>query len=94
MTAERADDMVDRDLTITKARAEAFEAMQTRGHQTPRIRTMATQDDPVTVMRGMKALDKKTPINATPKFLGKVGVAVTAAANPSGFARVRLNGTF
>lgn len=50
MTTEQADDMVDRDLTVIEARAEAFEAMQTRGRQTPRIRTVATQDDPATVM--------------------------------------------
>ena len=31
MTTEQADDMVDRDLTVTEARAEAFEAMQTPG---------------------------------------------------------------
>ena len=45
MTAEQADDMIDRDLSITEARAEAFEAMQRR---TPaRIRTAApANDDP------------------------------------------------
>lgn len=50
MTTEQADDMIDRDLTVTEARAEAFEAMQTRGRNTPRIRTVATQDDPATIM--------------------------------------------
>lgn len=50
MTTEQADDMVDRELTITEARAEAFEAMQTRGRQTPRIRVVGSQDDPATVM--------------------------------------------
>ena len=50
MTTEEADDMVDRDLSVTEARAEAFEAMQTRTRATPRIRTGATQDDPATVM--------------------------------------------
>ena len=50
MTTEQADDMVDRDLTTTEARAEAFEAMQTRGRQTPRIRVIGSQDDPATVM--------------------------------------------
>ncbi|MDT8858021.1 Mu-like prophage major head subunit gpT family protein [Paracoccaceae bacterium Fryx2] len=50
MTTEQADDMVDRDLTVTEARAEAFEAMQTRGQATPRIRVIGTQDDAATVM--------------------------------------------
>lgn len=49
MTAEQADDMIDRDLTITDARAEAFETMQRR---TPaRIRTAApANDDPAVIM--------------------------------------------
>lgn len=51
MTTEQADDMVDRDLTITEARAEAFEAMQTRGRQTPHIRVIGSQDDPATITR-------------------------------------------
>lgn len=34
----------------TQARAAAAEALQTRARQTPRIRTVATQDDPATVM--------------------------------------------
>ena len=51
MTTEQADDMVDRDLTITEARAEAYEAMQTRGRQTPHIRVIGSQDDPATVTR-------------------------------------------
>ena len=50
MSTKEADDMVDRELTVTEARAEAFEAMQARSRQTPRIRTMGTQDDPATVM--------------------------------------------
>jgi len=33
MTTQQADDMVDRDLTTMEARAEAFEAMQTRARQ-------------------------------------------------------------
>ncbi|UWQ10240.1 HK97 family phage prohead protease [Aliiroseovarius crassostreae] len=56
MTAEQADDMIDRDLSITEARAEAFEAMQRR---TPaRIRTAApANDDPaVTMTRRADAL--------------------------------------
>ena len=51
MTPEQADDMVDRDLTITEARAEAFDAMQTRGRQTPRIRVVGSHDDPATITR-------------------------------------------
>lgn len=51
MTTEEADDMVDRDLTITEARAEAYEAMQARARQTPHIRTLTTYDDPATVMQ-------------------------------------------
>ncbi|MCO6385021.1 prohead protease/major capsid protein fusion protein [Oceanicola sp. 502str15] len=56
MSAEQADDMIDRDLSITEARAEAFEAMQRR---TPaRIRTAApANDDPaVTLTRRADAL--------------------------------------
>lgn len=49
MTAEQADDMIDRDLTITEARAEAFEAMQRR---TPaRIRTAAPANDDPAALR-------------------------------------------
>ena len=51
MTGEQADDMIDRDLTTTEARAEAFEAMQTRSRQTPKIRVTGTQDDPATTMQ-------------------------------------------
>ena len=51
LTAEDADDMIDRDLSITEARAEAFEAMQTRNRQTPRIRVVGTQDDNATTMQ-------------------------------------------
>ena len=50
MTTEQADDMVDRDLSVIEARAEAFEAMQTRGRQTPRIRVVASAEDPATVL--------------------------------------------
>jgi HK97 family phage prohead protease len=56
MTAEQADDMIDRELSITEARAEAFEAIQRR---TPaRIRTAApANDDPaVTMTRRADAL--------------------------------------
>ena len=46
MTSEQADDMVDRELSITEARAEAFEAMQDRGRTTPRIRTAQREVTP------------------------------------------------
>ena len=49
MTTEQADDMVDRDLNVTEARAEAFEAMQARTRATPRIRVIGSQEDPATV---------------------------------------------
>lgn len=46
MTSEQADDMVDRELSITEARAEAFEAMQDRGRRTPCIRTAQCEVTP------------------------------------------------
>ncbi|EPX78402.1 prohead protease/major capsid protein fusion protein [Salipiger mucosus] len=52
MTSEQADDMVDRELSISEARAEAFEAMQDRGRTTPRIRTATREaDNPATVLQ-------------------------------------------
>lgn len=52
MTSEQADDMVDRELSITEARAEAFEAMQDHGRTTPRIRTATREaDNPATVLQ-------------------------------------------
>jgi len=51
MTTEQADDMDDRDLTTMEASAEAFEAMQTRARQTPRIRTVASHEDPAITMQ-------------------------------------------
>ena len=49
MTAEQADDMIDRELSVTEARAEAFEAMQRRAPA--RIRTAApANDDPAVIM--------------------------------------------
>ncbi len=51
MSAEQADDMIDRDLSVIEARAEAFEAMQTRSRQTPRIRVVnAANDDPAVML--------------------------------------------
>ncbi|MCM2562498.1 Mu-like prophage major head subunit gpT family protein [Lutimaribacter sp. EGI FJ00015] len=52
LTSEQADDMVDRELSITEARAEAFVAMQDRGRTTPRIRTATSEaDNPATVLQ-------------------------------------------
>lgn len=57
MTADQADDMIDRDLSVTEARAEAFEAMQARTRATPRIRVVGSNDDPaVTRTRRADAL--------------------------------------
>jgi HK97 family phage prohead protease len=75
MTAQQADDMIDRDLTITEARAEAFEAMQRR---TPaRIRTAApANDDPaVTMTRRADALHARVsgeaPSDEARPFVGE-----------------------
>lgn len=75
MTAEQADDMIDRDLSITEARAEAFEAMQRR---TPaRIRTAApANDDPtVTMTRRADALyarvSGEAPSDEARPFMGE-----------------------
>lgn len=46
MTAEAIDDMIDREIDATAARAEAFEAMRERQRSTPRIRVVANHDDP------------------------------------------------
>lgn len=52
LTSEQADDMVDRELSITEARAEAYVAMQDRGRTTPRIRTATREaDNPATVLQ-------------------------------------------
>lgn len=55
MTAEQADDMIDRELSIMEARAEAFEAMQTRNRQTPRIRVVSAANDEPAVMLTRRA---------------------------------------
>ena len=47
---EEAGEELTDDEVRTQARAAAAEALQTRARQTPRIRTVATQDDPATVM--------------------------------------------
>lgn len=47
---EEAGEELTDDEIRTQARAAAAEALQTRSQQTPRIRTVATQDDPATVM--------------------------------------------
>jgi HK97 family phage prohead protease len=46
---EAGEELTDDELRAN-ARAAAAEALQTRARQTPRIRTVATQDDPATVM--------------------------------------------
>ncbi|WP_429816389.1 prohead protease/major capsid protein fusion protein [Ensifer sp. B1-9] len=51
MTAEQADDMIDRDLSVTEARAEAFEAMQARTRNTPRIRVVSPSSEDPAVIR-------------------------------------------
>jgi HK97 family phage prohead protease len=51
MTMEQADDMVDRDLTITEARAEAFEAMQERSAKLPKIKMGQSHEDPAATMQ-------------------------------------------
>lgn len=55
MTTEQADDMIDRDLSVTEARAEAFEAMQTRTRNTPRIRVVSPSSEDPAVMRTRRA---------------------------------------
>lgn len=77
MTSEQADDMVDRDLSITEARAEAFEAMQDRGRTAPRIRTAApANDDPAVILtRRADALYARTsgvaPSDEARPFMGE-----------------------
>ncbi|WP_353641373.1 prohead protease/major capsid protein fusion protein [Mesorhizobium sp. WSM2239] len=51
MTTEQADDMIDRDLSATEARAEAFEAMQARTRNTPRIRVVSPSSEDPAVIR-------------------------------------------
>ncbi|ANL47954.1 peptidase U35 phage prohead HK97 protein [Rhizobium phaseoli] len=51
MTTEQADDMIDRDLSITEARAEAFEAMQARTRNSPRIRIVSPSSEDPAVIR-------------------------------------------
>jgi HK97 family phage prohead protease len=48
---EEAGEELTDDEVRTQARAAAAEALQTRARQTPRIRTVAKQDDPATVMQ-------------------------------------------
>lgn len=56
MTAEQADDMIDRELSITEARAEAFEAMQRRTPARIRTAAPANADPAVTMTRRADAL--------------------------------------
>lgn len=55
MTTEQADDMIDRDLSVTDARAEAFEAMRTRTRNTPRIRVVSPSSEDPAVIRTRRA---------------------------------------
>lgn len=58
---EAAGDELTDDEVRANARAAAAEALQTRQQQTPRIRTVATQDDPATAMtRRAEALYART----------------------------------
>lgn len=50
MTVDQADDMIDRELDVMAARAEAFEHMQARQRSTPRIRVVAQHDDPAAIV--------------------------------------------
>ncbi|RVT84553.1 peptidase [Rhodobacteraceae bacterium CCMM004] len=51
LSAEWADDLIDRDATVTEARAAAFEETQKRAASQPRIRVVSTQDDAATTMQ-------------------------------------------
>lgn len=55
MTTEQADDMIDRDLSVTEARAEAFEAMQVRTRNMPRIRVVSPSSEDPAVIRTRRA---------------------------------------
>jgi len=50
MTTEAIDNMIDRDLDPVAARAEAFDTMQSRQRNTPRIRVVANHDDPAAIV--------------------------------------------
>jgi HK97 family phage prohead protease len=51
LTAEWADEQIDGEATVTEVRAAAFEAMQTRGRNTPRIRIVGASADDPAIMR-------------------------------------------
>ncbi|MGK9052126.1 prohead protease/major capsid protein fusion protein [Neorhizobium petrolearium] len=75
LTAEQADDMIDRNLTVVEARAEAFEAMQTRTRNQPRIRVVASHDDPAALRtRREEALYARVsgtaPTDAARQYMG------------------------
>lgn len=52
MTAELADGMIDRNLTVEQARSEAFDAMLKRSQSAPAIRIAASAEDPAVQRRG------------------------------------------
>lgn len=51
LPATWADEQIDDDATVTEARAAAFEAMQTRGRKTPRIRVISAGGDDPAIIR-------------------------------------------
>ncbi|NRP70195.1 hypothetical protein ILFOPFJJ_01073 [Ensifer psoraleae] len=66
MTAEQADDMIDRDLSVTEARAEAFEAMQARTRNTPRIRVVSPLSEDPAMIRTRREEALYARVSGTP----------------------------
>ena len=50
LTPEQADDMIDRDLSVIEARAEAFDALQTRSAAQPKIKIVGSSEDPAVIL--------------------------------------------
>ncbi len=50
-TSEQADELIDGDSTVEQARAAAYEIMTARTQQTPRVRIVASNDDPATIVK-------------------------------------------
>lgn len=55
LSAEWADTQIDAEATVVEARAAAFEAMQSRSQQTPRIRVVGASGDDPTIIRQRRA---------------------------------------
>jgi phage major head subunit gpT-like protein len=56
-TSEQADELIDQDATVEQARAAAYELMTARSNAAPRVRIIASNDDPaVTLERRAEAL--------------------------------------